>query len=74
MANIRIELVSNREAAQQFSRRQARGEPFQKERELVLQEAWDKGHTPTGKVFFRGVGQGEPTLLKFDVEVALDIE
>ena len=71
MAMIRIELVSNRATAQLFSRRQARGEPFPKERELVLQEAWDKGHTPTGTVVFRGVGQGEPTLLKFDVEVTL---
>lgn len=35
----------------------------------MLQEAWDAGHTPTGKVEFRGVSQGEPTLLKFDVEV-----
>lgn len=69
MAHIRIELVSDRESARRFSRRLARGEPFQQERELVLQEAWDAGHTPTGKVEFRGVSQGEPTLLKFDVEV-----
>lgn len=69
MSVVRIELASNREAAQQFSRRQARGAPFQKERELVMQEAWDKGHTPTGTVVFRGVSHGEPTLLKFDVEV-----
>lgn len=74
MVYVRIELVSNREAAEQFSRRQARGEPFQTERELVLQEAWDKGHTPTGKVVYRGVSQGEPTLLKFDVEVSLDTQ
>lgn len=71
MADIRIELVSDRESARQFSRRQARGAPFQKERELVLQQAWDRGYTPTGRVIFRGVSQGEPTLLKFDVEVTL---
>lgn len=66
---MRIELLSDREAAQKFSRRVARGQPFQAERELVLQETWDKGYTPSGKVLFRGVSQGEPTLLKFDVEV-----
>ena len=69
MAHVRIELVSDRKAAQQFSRRQACGDPFQRERELVIQEVWDLGYTPTGKVVFRGVSQGEPTLLKFDAEV-----
>ena len=69
---MRVELLSDREAAQKFSRRVARGEPFQTERELVLEEVWDKGYTPSGKVLFRGVSQGEPTLLKFDVEVTLN--
>lgn len=73
MALIRIELDADREHARRFGERVARGEPFPAERELVIEEAWARGYTPTGKVTFRGLGQGQPPTLKFDVEVDLSL-
>jgi hypothetical protein len=69
MALIRVELLSDRDRARRFSERLARGEPFPAERQLVIDEAWARGYAPTGKVTFRGLGQGQPPTLKFDVEV-----
>ena len=73
MALIRIELDADRERARRFSERVARGEPFPAERQLVIEEAWARGYTPTGRVTFRGLGQGQPPTLKFDVEVDVSL-
>ncbi|NKX49620.1 hypothetical protein HER39_03310 [Arthrobacter deserti] len=69
MALLRVELATDREHARRFDDLAARGGPFPKERELVIGEAWVRGYTPTGKVIYRGIGQGRPPALKFDVEV-----
>lgn len=72
MPMIRIELASDRERAKKFHTRVSRGEPFPRERELVLEEVWDRGYTPTGKVHYRGLSNGQPPSLKFDAGVTLD--
>lgn len=72
MPVIRIELDSDRERAKRFHERVRRGEPFPKERQLVIEEAWRRGYTPTGEVDYRGRTNGQPPGLKFDVEVTID--
>ncbi|NKX56799.1 hypothetical protein [Arthrobacter mobilis] len=69
MALLRVELDADRDRARRFDDLVTHGAPFPKERELVIEEAWARGYTPTGKVFYRGIGQGQPPTLKFDVEV-----
>ncbi|AKH85382.1 hypothetical protein AA958_27650 [Streptomyces sp. CNQ-509] len=69
MTLLRVELDADRDRARRFDARVRRGEPFPKERQLVIDEAWAHGYTPTGKVTYRGIGQGQPATLKFDVEV-----
>lgn len=72
MPVIRIELASDRERANKFHARVTRGEPFIHEKQLVLEEVWAHGHTPTGTVHYRGLTNGQPPNLKFDAEVTLD--
>lgn len=69
---LRIELASDRERANKFHTRVTRGEPFPKERELVLEEVWSLGYTPTGAVHYRGLSNGQPPSLKFDAEIHMD--
>ncbi|WP_162144919.1 hypothetical protein [Arthrobacter castelli] len=71
---IRIELDSDRERAKKFHQKVTSGAPFPKERELVVEGAWARGFTPTGTVHYRGISNGQPPGLKFDVEVAIDHE
>lgn len=72
MPVIRIELASDRERARSLHDRVRRGGQYPQERELVLDEAWSRGYTPTGEVHYRGRTNGQPPSLKFDVEVHLD--
>lgn len=69
MALLRVELDADRDRAHRFEELVTHGAPFPKERELVIDVAWSRGYTPTGKVIYRGIGQGQPPTLKFDVEV-----
>ncbi len=39
----------------------------------MIAEAWARGYTPTGRVVHRGIGQGQPPTLKFDVEVGITV-
>lgn len=72
MPVIRVELDSDRVHAKRFHERVRRGEPFPQERQLVIEEAWRRGFTPTGAVHYRGRTNGQPPALKFDVVVRLD--
>ncbi len=72
MPVIRIELDSDREHAKRFHERVRRGQPYPKECDFVIEEAWERGYTPTGKVDYRGRTNGQPPSLKFDVEVTID--
>lgn len=72
MPVLRIELETTREAANTFHARAVRGEPFITERDMVIDQVWAKGYTPTGTVHYRGVAHGQPPALKFDAEVHLD--
>ena len=72
MPFLRIELATDRERAKKFHTRAVRGQSFPNEKEIVLQEAWDKGYTPTGTVHYRGVSNEQPPSLKFDVEITLN--
>lgn len=72
MPFIRIELASDRQRAKKFHHQAARGASFPQEKELVLQEVWAKGYTPTGTVHYRGMSNEQPPSLKFDAEVTLN--
>lgn len=48
MPVLRIELETTREAANTFHARAIRGEPFITERDMVIDQVWTKGYTPTG--------------------------
>ena len=69
MALLRVELTTDRDHARRFTERVTRGEPYPRERQQAIDEAWARGYTPTGTVTYRGVGQGRPPTLKFDVEI-----
>lgn len=69
MAYIRVVFETSRESARKFDKAVLAGSPFVAERERALNHAWSLGHTPTGKVHYRGIANGQPLGLKFDVEV-----
>jgi len=70
---IRIEIETTSEKAQKFHKRVVAGDPFTTEKKHVIDQAWEQGRTPTGTVHYRGIGNGQPPTLKFDVEVSLDL-
>lgn len=73
MPVIRIEFETTPEKANKFHKRVVGGAPFTREKEQAIAQAWDRGRTPTGVVHYRGIGNGQPPTLKFDVEVSLDL-
>lgn len=73
MPLIRVEFETTPEKANKFHKRVMAGAPFTGERERAINEAWDRGRTPTGTVHYRGISNDQPPTLKFDVEVSLKL-
>ncbi|WP_150461782.1 hypothetical protein [Nesterenkonia ebinurensis] len=73
MPVIRIEFETTPEKAKKFHKRVMAGAPFTGEEEQAINEAWDRGRTPTGVVHYRGISNDQPPALKFDVEVSLEL-
>lgn len=73
MPLIRVEFETTPEKANKFHKRVMAGAPFTGERERAINEAWDRGRTPTGTVHYRGISNDQPPTLKFDVEVSLEL-
>ena len=74
MPRIRVEFETTPEKARRFHQRVLAGAPFTQERQQAISEAWARGRTPTGAVHYRGISNGQPPALKFDVEVSLELE
>lgn len=69
MPLIRIEMPSTRDEAKRLLAQYESGARDLAWEERVVDEAWRRGRTPTGRVRFVGVTNGQPPSLKFDVEV-----
>ena len=74
MPVIRVEFETTPEKAKKFHNRIMARAPFSGEKEQAINEAWDRGRTPTGDVHYRGISNDQPPTLKFDVEVTLEVE
>ena len=74
MLDIRIEIPATRDEAKKIVALYQNGSKHGQSEEMALEEAWRKGWTPSGRVRFAGITNGQPPNLKYDVAVYPDIE
>lgn len=73
MPVIRIEIPTSRDEAKKILALYEKGSRHQRLEYRAINDAWNRGHTPTGRVHFVGITNGQPPNLKFDVHVYSDL-
>lgn len=74
MPVIRVELPSTRDEGKKILTMYQNGNKHRRSEDAALDEAWKRGRTPTGRVRFAGLTNGQPPSLKYDVTVHTELE
>lgn len=74
MPVIRVELPSTRDEAKKILALYQKGAKHRHSEDAAIDEAWKRGRTPTGRIRFAGLTNGQPPSLKYDVTVHTELE
>ncbi|GAA3283097.1 hypothetical protein GCM10020260_11290 [Nesterenkonia halobia] len=69
MPVMRIEIPTTRDEAKKILALYEGNSKHRRSEDLAIDEAWKHDRTPTGRIWFAGLTNGQPPSLKFDVEV-----